>query len=142
MPEPCVRVPRAGGLLLVSAAGSGEGMISSHLALEIAAARARGSSLGETESVPGCDCPTCTGVPADHLARVPAWRRRGPNRRNSESDRWIAGVEVARRVPILEIASRLGCGDPEKRGRDRVAVRCPLHRDRNPSLRIETDTGF
>lgn len=41
-------------------------------------------------------------------------------------------VEAAKRVPILEVARRLGLGEPEARGRE-LAVRCPLHHDHDPS---------
>ena len=38
----------------------------------------------------------------------------------------------------MEIAARLGMGEPMKRGRE-LHVRCPLHDDGNPSLRIHQD---
>lgn len=46
-------------------------------------------------------------------------------------------VDEASRVPILEIAGRLGLGTPLPRG-DEYAVFCPLHSDTNPSLYLNT----
>lgn len=50
-------------------------------------------------------------------------------------------VEEARRASIVDVARRLGLGDPEPRGREHV-VRCPLHDDHDPSLRLEPDRGL
>ena len=47
-------------------------------------------------------------------------------------------LDAARAVSVLEVARRIGCGAPVKRGRE-TAVRCPFHEDRKPSLRIATD---
>ncbi len=44
-------------------------------------------------------------------------------------------VETARAVPLLEVVRRLGLGTPVKKGKE-LAVRCPLHEDNNPSLRL------
>ena len=44
-------------------------------------------------------------------------------------------MNQARGVPLLEVVKRLGFGDPAKRGKE-VAVQCPLHDDRDPSLRL------
>lgn len=55
-------------------------------------------------------------------------------------DRDELPVEEARRVPILAVARRLGLGEPEKRGREYV-VRCPLHDDNDPSLRLNPEKG-
>lgn len=49
-------------------------------------------------------------------------------------------VEEARRVSILDVASRLGLGEPKRRGREYV-VRCPLHDDHDPSLRLNPEKG-
>lgn len=49
-------------------------------------------------------------------------------------------VEEARRTGILDVARRLGLGDPRKRGREYV-VRCPLHDDNDPSLRLNSEKG-
>lgn len=50
-------------------------------------------------------------------------------------------VEEARRASILDVARRLGCGDPEGRGGE-PRVLCPLHDDHDPSLRLDTDRGL
>ena len=51
---------------------------------------------------------------------------------------WERMVDHARAVSTVEVARRLGCGDPVRRGRE-LAVRCPLHEDKDPSLRIHED---
>jgi len=121
-------------------------VISPHLSLEIAAVFHRGGQpLPPGAPVPGCDCPACTGVADDHPARIPAWRRRDPARA-IRTDRvrlaeWERTVDRARSLTVLDVARLLGvpgCGDPVKRGRE-LAVRCPLHDDRSPSLRIAAD---
>ena len=86
--------------------------------------------LAEAEPVPGCGCPSCTGVSADDPAR---------RRRRARPGRPLP-VDDARRVPILEIASRLGLGEPVRRGRE-WAVCCPLHDDNRPSLTL-SDAGL
>jgi len=50
-------------------------------------------------------------------------------------------VDAARSLGIIEIAARLGSGDPVKRGREYV-VRCPLHDDSDPSCTIEPTGGL
>lgn len=119
--------------------------MSDHLVREIAAAARRGRPLGPGEPVPGCSCPTCTGIPADSPARVPAWKRRNP-RRATQSERerreaWESRVDAARRVSIAHVAVLVGCGDPVKRGREYV-VRCPLHEDSDPSCRLDLAAGL
>lgn len=59
----------------------------------------------------------------------------------SDHDHDELPVKEARRVSILNVASRLGLGEPERRGREYV-VRCPLHDDRDPSLRLNDDEGL
>lgn len=49
-------------------------------------------------------------------------------------------VEEARGASIVDVARRLGLGDPEPRGRE-YAVECPFHPDENPSLRLNPDRG-
>ncbi len=44
-------------------------------------------------------------------------------------------AEVARAVPLLQVVHRLGLGTPAKRGKE-LAVCCPLHKDDDPSLRL------
>ena len=117
---------------------------SDHLTLEIAAVHARGHRLEPGEPVPGCACPDCTGIAPDHPARIPAWRRADPEGA-AESDRqrrerWENMVHRARAVPLLDIVSWLGCGEPVKRGRE-LHVRCPLHQDSDPSCRLDPSAG-
>jgi len=90
--------------------------------------------LAEGDPVPGCSCPECTGVPADHPARRSLQRGRKPGRNGLP-------VDEARAVPILEVVSRLGLGEPRKAGREYL-VRCPLHDDSRPSLRISPERGL
>lgn len=59
----------------------------------------------------------------------------------SDDDRAELPVERARRVPIREVARRLGLGSPKQRGSD-LAVTCPLHPDENPSLTLSPDPGL
>lgn len=118
---------------------------SRHLSLEIAAVQHRGRPLDPGQSVPGCACETCTGVPGDDPSRVPAWRRRDPDRAaRTDAERrrdWERLVEDARRVPLLDVVARLGLGEPVKRGRE-LAVRCPLHEDHKPSLTLNPTEGL
>ncbi len=110
---------------------------SKHTRLEIAHAVHVGHQpgdplpLAEGAPVPGCGCPSCTGVSMDDPAR------RG---RRTRPDRPLP-VEEARRVPILEIVSRLGLGEPVRRGPE-YAVRCPLHDDNRPSLTLDVDRSL
>lgn len=118
---------------------------SGHLSLEIAAAFARGRPLDPGEPVPGCGCPTCTGLPEDHPARVPAWRRADPEAgARTDAERrawWERKVQAARRVSILDLVQRLDCGVPVRRGKS-LLVRCPLHDDSDPSLRLDVGEGL
>ena len=116
--------------------------MSEHLRLEIAVAHVRGRPLDHGAPVPGCPCESCTGIPEDHPARVPAWRLRDPERA-ARGDRerrraWERRVDDARNVTVAQVAWRLGCGEPVKQGRE-MAVCCPLHPDSRPSLRIAAD---
>ncbi|MEQ1856168.1 MAG: CHC2 zinc finger domain-containing protein [Longimicrobiales bacterium] len=71
---------------------------------------------------------------------MPAWIRADPERAISidrnRAERWARLVEAARSLGILDVARRLDCGDPVRRGREFV-VRCPLHRDETPSCRLD-----
>ncbi len=91
---------------------------------------AKPSALADDEPVPGCGCPDCTGIPSDHPVRQRQLRRLQAGR-----ERFAEIVDLARQVPILEVAQRLGLGTPAKKGKE-LAVRCPLHEDNNPSLRL------
>ncbi len=88
------------------------------------------SVLAHNDPVPGCGCPECTGIPTDHPVRQRQLRRRRAGR-----ERLTEIVERARAVPLLEVVQRLGLGTPVKKGKE-LAVRCPLHEDNNPSLRL------
>lgn len=81
--------------------------------------------LSPGEPVPGCTCPECGG---------PTMKRR---RTGGNSD-WTAQVRAARSVPILDVAARLGCGEPVRSGQE-SRVLCPLHEDTQPSLRLWED---
>ena len=76
--------------------------------------------LATAEPVPGCGCPGCTGIPADHPVR-----QRQIRRRQAGQERFAEIVETARAMPLLEVVQRLGLGTPVKRGKE-LAVRCPL----------------
>ena len=108
--------------------------LSDHLAREVAAVRMGALPLKTGARVPACVCPDCTGIPND----LPAWTLRTPAYAR-EMDRWASWetrVEQARAVPLLEVVQRLGLGDPVRQGKE-LAVRCPLHDDTDPSLRID-----
>lgn len=118
---------------------------SEHLSLEIAAAVHRNRALDPGEPVPGCTCPGCTGLAWDHPSRVPARRRANPeasaafDRAREES--WARRVDAARALGIVEIAERLGCATPARRGR-RLVMQCPLHEDENPSCALDPRKGL
>jgi hypothetical protein len=118
---------------------------SEHLRLEIAAAHVQGHPLDPGEPVPGCTCELCIGLPADHPARIPAWRRADPDKAaasdRARRERWERTVDAVRAVSVIDIARLLGCGEPVRRGRT-LHVRCPLHDDRNPSCRIDVDQNL
>ena len=112
--------------------------ISDHLSLELAAVHRRGRPLDVGAPVPGCVCPDCTGIPDE----VPAWTLRTPAYAR-EMERWASWgtrVDQARAVSIVEVAARLGCGEPKKQGRELVTG-CPLHEDSDPSLRMDVNRG-
>ena len=107
--------------------------LSEHLSLEVAAAFTRGRLLASGVLVPGCACERCTGISAE----APAWTRRTPTyaRRMQGRASWETRVDQARAVTLLEVVQRLGLGTPAKTGKE-LAVCCPLHKDNNPSLRL------
>lgn len=88
------------------------------------------SALALGEPVPGCGCPGCTGIPADHAVRQRHLRRRRAGR-----ERLTGIVERARSVTLLEVVQLLELGTPAKKGRELV-VCCPLHEDSHPSLQL------
>lgn len=117
---------------------------SRHLLLEIAAARHRGRPLEPDEPVPGCGCASCTGLPAEHPARTPAWKRRSnddPHTPEESQRTWEHRVAAAREFSLLDVAGELACGDPVRRGKT-IAVRCPLHDDRDPSCTLDLARGL
>ncbi len=106
--------------------------MSDHLRMEIAAASTRGRTLDPGEAVPGCACPTCTGLPEDHPARARKARQgSGPLERL---------VEDARTLAVLDVARSLGL-EPRKAGKEYV-LRCPFHGDRTPSLYLNPEKGL
>lgn len=117
---------------------------SNHLRLELAAARLRQAPLKPGEVVPGCSCAECTGLPDDHPARLPSWRRANWATATGGDDqrrrRWERRVDAARRISIVDIAQMLGCGDPVRRGRA-LHVCCPLHDDVDPSCRLDIESN-
>lgn len=138
---------------LIESWGSG-GPLSEHIELELAAAWYAGRRWKEGEPVPGCSCERCTGLPADHPARVPAWKRKlqerlENERRKPEDDpdrddrarEWQRRVEKAKAVSITQIAHTLGLGTPEGQGEE-VRVCCPFHDDEHPSMRMNVQKGF
>ena len=97
--------------------------------------RGSATNMGSAgEAVPGCACPICTGISAEHPAR----RRR--RHRTTRPNRPLP-VEDARAVSILDVVGRLGLGEPVRRGRE-WAVLCPLHDDTRPSLTLDVDRGL
>lgn len=114
---------------------------SEHAALEAAYAVRVGHRPGgpppltDGQPVPGCVCDRCTGIPS---RAAPPRRRRLPRPRHDL--RPALDVDAARAVPLLDVAEGLGLGEPERRGRE-FAVRCPLHEDARPSLRLNPDKG-
>jgi hypothetical protein len=108
------------------------GPLPEHLALEISAAHKRGQPLDPGEPVPGCSCPTCTGIPAEDPARIQP-------RTWAPSETWERRVEEARNRPLLDVARDLGM-EPKKAGREHVE-RCPFHEDKTPSLNINPGKG-
>ena len=109
----------------------------SHLGLEIGAAFHRGKPLEVGEAVPGCACPTCTELPADHAARRTKQRATDGDRRR----RWGESVDAARDIPLVDVVRRLGLGDPVNQGK-RLVLRCPLHEDHRPSMSLDPDKGL
>ena len=94
------------------------------------------SALAPGEPVPGCGCPGCTGIPADHPIR-----RRQLRRRQAGHERFAEIVETARQIPIIQVVARLELGEPVKRGKS-LLVRCPLHDDHHPSMSLDEGRGL
>ena len=55
--------------------------------------------------------------------------------------RWERRVSVARSIPILDLAERLGIRGLRKAGRQFV-TNCPLHDDRTPSFFVDPALGL
>ena len=107
---------------------------SKHLDLAVAAAfhrrRRQLPPLRDEDPIPGCGCEYCTGIARDSVARVVPIRpgyQLAPYRTPLD-------VEAARSVGILDVARLLHL-DPVRQGKEWVA-RCPLHEDKEPSLRL------
>jgi len=92
-----------------------------------------GPPLAPGQSVPGCGCPTCTGIPENHPARIRP-------KAQGHSEDWEREVEKARTRPLLDLARRLGM-KPRKAGKDYVTS-CPFHEDRTPSLSLSPEKGL
>jgi CHC2 zinc finger len=142
--------------------------LSPHLIAEIAWSHLHGP-LQPGEPVPGCHCERCTSelhawneqlstktygpvppgepIPSCHCKRclpeqyiwdpVPA---KLPLPAEGDREAWNTRVDQARSVSLLDITPALGLGDPKRQGREYV-VRCPLHEDTKPSLRINPLKG-
>lgn len=97
----------------------------------------RAASAVEAWSEIGCILPA-PDLLADLADRVPGAL---PTRDTDEERRELLPVAEARRVPIRDVAARLGLGEPTGRwGEPRVL--CPLHDDHDPSLRLREDQGL
>lgn len=115
--------------------------LSEHTSLEVAYAVHVGHQagdpppLGDGRPVPGCSCPRCADLDEDD----DVWALFECNRDESEP----LPVEEARGVSILDVCRRLGLGDPasHRAGSREFLVRCPLHDDTNPSLRLRPGKG-
>ena len=53
-------------------------------------------------------------------------------------ERKTVQIQRARETPLLEVVSRLGLGEAKRKGREWY-VRCPLHLDESPSLRMNLE---
>jgi hypothetical protein len=76
-----------------------------------------------------------SAVAADHPPHLSLRRRK--KRRELDP----LPVDDARAVPILEVVSRLGLGEPRRAGKEYV-LPCPLHDDSRPSLRLNPERGL
>ncbi len=83
--------------------------LSRHLELAVATVHHRGWKEGEPSPLapgapmPGCNCPDCTGLPADHPVRAVPLR----TRHRRAAYRQPLNVDAAKAVPILDVAQRL-----------------------------------
>ena len=94
------------------------------------------SALALGEPVPGCGCPECTGISADHPVR-----QRQLRQRKAGHERFAEVLERVRQIPIIQGVKKLGLGEPVRRGKS-VMVRCPLHDDRRPSMAVDPGRGL
>jgi hypothetical protein len=91
---------------------------------------------------------------ARHRAAIKIWQQRlGKLRERAAAKRsrdhariadeaaWRLRVDRAKAIPLTTIASALGLGPSEGRGRERV-VRCPFHDDEHPSLALNDAKGL
>ena len=98
---------------------------------DLRAARGFVKPLKDGAPVPGCGCPTCSGVPADHPARQP--------RRSPDYSGWEERAERARSIGLLEMCEILGL-QTQKKG-SALYVSCPMHEDKTPSLSLDPKLG-
>jgi hypothetical protein len=115
--------------IVVAGMGEDAPPLSRHLLLELAAVQA-GLGLTDGAPVPRCGCEHCTGIPAARRSSLPR------HDRNRDLD-----LDAARRIPILSVAAQLRLGTPRRIGRDYL-TRCPMHHDKRPSCRLNTDKNL
>ncbi len=102
--------------------------MSLHLRCEVAYAHLSARNLRPDEPVPGCPCPSCTGI----TDATPTRSRKGVLL--APSAEWSDRVQRARDLSILEVADRLGV-ELRQRGASYLG-RSPFREDRNPSLSV------
>ena len=139
--DPLYNLPTEQAESLIDSWADRVGPLSKHLDLAIAEAfhrrRRNLPPLRDDEPIPGCSCPDCTGVPADAPVRVVPIRshyRRATHRPPLD-------VEAARAIPVVKVAERLGLGSPKRQGTE-YTLRCPLHDDSRPSMRLNPERNL
>ena len=98
---------------------------------DLRSAKGFATPLEDGAPVPGCGCPGCSGIPADHPARQP--------RRSPDYSGWEERAERARSIGLLEMCRRLGLKIHEKGSA--LYVSCPMHKDKKPSLSLGPKLG-
>jgi hypothetical protein len=107
--------------------------LDSHLDLaidhDLRSARGFAKYIDPGEPVPGCGCPDCSGIPADHPARAP--RRASPE--------WQRALAKAQGMSLLQVVRELQIATV-RRGKSWYCS-CPLHTDKNPSVHLSPSKG-